>query len=107
GEAVTVTFSVTSTAGTPSGNVTVTASGGGESCTGSVAEGRCDIVLTQTGDRNLTATYQGDQAFASSSSPSILHHVNEPAPPSNFPPVATDDNYLVARGPFTVPGPAG
>jgi hypothetical protein len=86
-QAVTVGFSVTSPAGTPSGNVEVTASGGTERCEAPVAQGSCSIVLTSTGDRTLTATYKGDAVFESSSA-TALHHVNEPAPPVNNPPSA-------------------
>jgi hypothetical protein len=43
--------------------VTVTASGGSESCTGTVAAGQCSIVLTGAGDRELTATYSGDAIY--------------------------------------------
>ncbi len=67
GAVVTVTFSVTSTAGTPTGTVKITASGGDETCSGSVAEGSCALTLTTVGDRTLTATYSGDDNFSPSS----------------------------------------
>jgi Big-like domain-containing protein len=89
---VTVSFSVTSPAGAPSGNVEVTASGGDERCQASVAQGSCQITLTGSGDRTLTATYQGDGTFGSSSA-TAPHHVNEPPPPVNQPPVAQPDAY--------------
>jgi protocatechuate 3,4-dioxygenase beta subunit len=73
---VTVSFSVTSGAGTPSGNVVVTASGGGESCSAAVAAGSCQIVLTSSGTRTLTVTYQGDDSFAGSQA-TAPHTVNE------------------------------
>ncbi|HEY9286101.1 MAG TPA: Ig-like domain repeat protein, partial [Pyrinomonadaceae bacterium] len=64
GQAVTVTFTVTGTAGTPTGNVTITASGGAETCTASVAAGQCDITLAAAGNRTLTATYSGDATYS-------------------------------------------
>jgi hypothetical protein len=67
GQAVTVGFSVTASSGTPTGTVTVTASGGGETCSASVAAGTCALTLTAAGDRKLTATYAGDGGFAGSS----------------------------------------
>jgi PKD repeat protein len=94
-QSVTVSFTVTSGAGTPTGNVQVTTSGGGESCTASVSDGHCDIVLTHPGDQNLTATYQGDGVFASSSSASVPHHVNEP---QNQAPVAVFSHESCVSG---------
>ena len=49
--------------GTPTGNVTVTVSGGGETCTGTVAAGGCSLTLTVPGARTITATYAGDTDF--------------------------------------------
>ncbi|HEY9016263.1 MAG TPA: PKD domain-containing protein, partial [Gemmatimonadales bacterium] len=85
---VTVTFSVTSPAGTPTGEVEVTTSSGGDKCSAPVSVGSCQITLTHSGDQQLTATYKGDETFASSSSAPEAHHVNEPPPPSNDPPTA-------------------
>jgi hypothetical protein len=70
GTAVAVSFTVTVDApgaGTPSGDVTVTAAGGAETCSAAVGAGGCSITLTATGSRELTATYEGDAAFAGSS----------------------------------------
>jgi len=69
GQAVTVGYAVAVTApgaGTPSGNVTVTVSGGAETCTASVAAGSCQLALLGTGARTLTATYAGDSNFLGS-----------------------------------------
>jgi hypothetical protein len=66
-QTVRVVFSVTGTGGTPTGQVTVTADGGPETCTGSVTDGFCDITFTLPGtNRRLTATYGGDARFATS-----------------------------------------
>ncbi len=54
-------------AGTATGNVVVTVSGGAETCTGTVAAGNCSITLTTAGARTLTATYAGDSNFTGSS----------------------------------------
>ena len=43
------------------GGFVVTISGGPETCTATVAAGQCNLVLTSTGTRTITATYQGDQ----------------------------------------------
>ena len=68
GQNVTVAFTVAALApgaGTPAGTVTVTASGGSETCTGSLVagSGSCTLALTVPGDRTLTATYNGDANF--------------------------------------------
>lgn len=79
GQAVTVSYSLAVTApgnGTPTGNVTVTASGGAETCTGTVAAGNCVITLIGTGTRTLTATYAGDANFNGSTSAGAQHTVN-------------------------------
>jgi hypothetical protein len=64
GASVTVEFAVTSDAGAPAGDVTVSSSAGG-SCTAAVAAGRCDLVPAGSGD--LTASYAGGGNFAGSS----------------------------------------
>ncbi len=66
GQAVTVNYTVQAVApgaGTPTGNVTVTASGGSETCSASVAAGGCAITLQTAGSRTLSASYAGDVAF--------------------------------------------
>jgi len=107
GQPVTFTFSVTSaSAGTPTGNVQVKASDA-EQCTVPVAQGSCQITFVGTGDRNVTATYTGDDVFAGSSG-TATHHVNEPLPPPNTPPVASDDHYSTSPGTsFHVPSETG
>ncbi|HEX6104470.1 MAG TPA: Ig-like domain repeat protein, partial [Gemmatimonadales bacterium] len=82
GEPVQVRYTVTSSAGAPSGSVTVSADG--ESCTASVADGGCTIALSQPGNRTITASYAGGGPFAPSSA-TEGHTVNqppEPPPPS-------------------------
>ncbi len=80
GAVVTVAFSVTSTAGAPTGTVKVTASGGDETCSGSLAEGAgsCPLTLTTAGNRTLTATYSGDDNFSPSSGVAT-HTVGSPS----------------------------
>jgi hypothetical protein len=77
-QSVTVRYSVTSTGGTPTGNVTV--SDGIDRCTGTVAAGRCDIRLTTAGVRTLTATYGGDGTFGASSSIGVSQTVTAKKP---------------------------
>jgi large repetitive protein len=85
GQAVTIRFSVTAASGTPTGIVTVSASGS-ETCSGSLApagsgaQGSCALTLTTSGDRTITASYAGEAGFAGSSG-TTSHHVNTPPPP--------------------------
>ncbi len=78
GQSVTVNYTVTANspgAGTPTGNVVVTISGGAETCVGTVAAGTCTLTLTSAGARTLTATYAGDANF-NGSSDTEAHQVN-------------------------------
>jgi len=75
-----VVFQVTSPGGTPSGTVQVTASGGSESCSADVAAAQCAIVLTEVGDRTLTASFQGGGLFDASSG-TTSHSVVVPTGP--------------------------
>jgi hypothetical protein len=93
---VTVSFTVSSSAGTPTGNVDVTISGGSEHCTATLSSGSgsCQLTgLTATGARTVTATYKGDPLFATSSG-TATHTVNPPNPA----PVANDDAYTATAG---------
>ena len=75
GTPVTVRYSVTVSApgaGTPTGTVRVT--DGIDSCTATVAAGRCTIALTTVGRRTLTAAYAGDDNFSASSSSGSAAH---------------------------------
>jgi hypothetical protein len=76
GEVVTVQFSVASSGGIPTGNVTVSAAGGSETCVALVAIGECEITLLDDGSRTLTATYGGDGDFSGSVSDPASHTVN-------------------------------
>ncbi len=80
GQEVVVVFQVTSPGGTPLGTVQVTASGGSESCSADVAAGQCTIVLTEVGDRTLTASFQGGGLFVASSG-TTSHSVVTPTGP--------------------------
>ena len=75
GQAVTVAFTVTSAAGTPTGEVTVNVSTG-ESCAATVAEGSCEVTFVTAGARTLTASYAGDANFDPSVSADEPHTVN-------------------------------
>jgi Bacterial Ig-like domain (group 3) len=78
---ITVKYTVSVTApggGTPTANVQV--SDGTDSCTGTVAAGQCNVILTSAGTRTLKATYQGDSNYnASPASASATHTVLTPA----------------------------
>lgn len=77
GDPVTVTFAVTATSGTPTGQVNVTTNEGA-SCSGSTAAGQCVLTFTTAGTWTITATYQGGGAFSGSSD--TEQHVVDPAP---------------------------
>lgn len=74
GQAIVVSYTVTSTGGTPTGNVTV--SDGVDSCTATVAAGKCTLTPTTAGAKTLTATYAGDANFNVSSSAGAVHMVH-------------------------------
>ena len=75
GQSVTVDFSVTSSAGTPTGSVTV--GDGTVSCTASIAagSGSCSLTFGSLGSSTLTATYAGDDNFNGSASAGEPHGV--------------------------------
>ena len=98
-QSVSVQFQVTSSAGTPTGTVSVSSSGG-ESCSASVAQGSCSLSFGAAGQRTLTASYSGDASFAASSD-GESHTVSAPnAPPAGgadaF--VGEEDEDLVVGG---------
>ncbi|MFL5462191.1 MAG: Ig-like domain-containing protein, partial [Gemmatimonadales bacterium] len=93
GQPVTVSVTVSSPGGTPSGDVEITASGS-PSCTVAAPQGSCQVSPTASGD--ITATYKGSNTFASSSA-TTSHTVNAPPPP-NQPPVAVADAYSTQFG---------
>ncbi len=62
GQPYSVSYSVTSTHGTPTGNVTV--SDGSSNCTGTVAAGSCTLASTTSGTKTITVAYAGDGHFA-------------------------------------------
>nr|MBA3760277.1 Ig-like domain-containing protein [Gemmatimonadales bacterium] len=99
GAAITVSFTVTSPAGTPTGDVQVTDPLGG-SCSASVAAGSCSYTPGGTGPRNITATYAGNSAF-NGSSDTEEHTVTAPPPPpppANRAPTANPDTYVTQAG---------
>lgn len=79
GVVVTVGFAVTAASGTPTGTVTVTASGGDESCSADIFVGSCPLTLVTPGNRTLTASYPGGNGFAGSTT-TELHTVRAPGP---------------------------
>ncbi len=75
GQLVTVSYTVSTAIGTPTGNVTVS-DGLGGSCVAAVGAGSCSITFATAGARTLTATYAGDVNFAGSASAGTPHQVN-------------------------------
>ncbi len=107
---VTVTFKVTATSGTPSGNVTV--SDGQVSCTATVAAGQCQLTPISVGTRTLTASYAGNDVFAASSG-TASHRVSlvttttaitADDPDPSFPTQAVVVQYSVTSALGTPPG---
>ncbi len=94
GQAITVSFTVTSTSGTPDGNVQVTADGGGI-CNATVAQGSCPLTPGNS-TTTITATYQGSSSFAGSSD-TEPHSVNQP------PSVGDDAANVTAGSSVTIP----
>jgi len=75
----------------------VTADGPGETCTGPVSQGFCDIAFTAPGnDRDVLATYEGDGRFEADSDTDDIDV--DPAPPANQPPTANDDAATTDAG---------
>ena len=104
GAAVTVEYTVKVSqpgAGTPTGTVTV--SDGVDSCTSTVAAGRCTIALTSLGSRTLTADYAGDSDFRASRSPAEPHTVAQPTSPGGQPPTANPPSSPGAQPPAATP----
>ncbi len=98
GQTIPITFTVTSTGGTPTGNVTV--SDGTASCVGTVAAGGCNLIPTTAGAKNLTATYAGDANFAGSASGIVAHAVTAAATTTAITGDAPDPS--VVGQPYTV-----
>jgi hypothetical protein len=78
GQVVVASFQVTGN-GTPTGNVTVTASTG-ESCSSTLTAGTgsCSLTFVTVGSRTVTASYLGDINFNGSSSARTTQSVNGP-----------------------------
>jgi hypothetical protein len=107
GQAYTVSFTVTSAGGTPTGSVTV--SDGTDQCVGTVAAGSCSLTSTTSGAKSLVATYAGDANFAGSVSAGASHTVSAAATTtvitSDTPdPTVTGQAYTVS---FTVTSAGG
>ena len=91
-----VNFTVTGTPASPgpTGNVTVSLSGGGM-CMGTVAVGSCMLTPAMTGMQTLTATYPGDSDYQGSADATGIPHTVSPAP------MAVADNFdIVGNTPF-------
>jgi hypothetical protein len=75
GQSVTVSYTVTGVAGTPTGTVTVS-DAAGTFCTGTAVGGSCSGAFTTAGAKVLTATYAGDANYTGSASTGAAHTVN-------------------------------
>jgi subtilisin family serine protease len=79
GQSVTVAYSVSAVGASVTLTGSVTVSDGVDSCTGTVALGRCTIRFRNAGARTLTATYAGSGNFNGSTSPGRAHAVGRAA----------------------------
>jgi VCBS repeat-containing protein len=80
GQSITVQWTLAPTGaggGTPTGDVTVTVSGGSETCSAPAAfgSGSCALVLNASGNRTITASYPGDGNFNAAPSDNEPHNV--------------------------------
>ncbi len=75
GDVVDVSFRVTSSDGTPTGDVTVRSDHDKEKCSATVEVGHCGIRLKKDGTHVLTATYPGNRRFSDSSG-TAFHEVH-------------------------------
>jgi hypothetical protein len=87
----------------------VTVSDGVDSCTGTVAAGTCNVILTTVGTRTLTATYAGDSNFNGSSG-TASHTVNPakaylPYVARNYPPPTPTPTPTPTLTPTPTPTP--
>jgi CSLREA domain-containing protein len=101
GQPITVTLAVTSTWGSPSGKMTVNASGSGEQCAGVIVDGTggCALALTTPGAYTLTVNYMSD-SFFSNSSDTEPHEV---APAETTTTISSDEpDPSSVNQPFTV-----
>jgi hypothetical protein len=103
GETVTVQWTLAATgagAGTPTGTVSVTASGStGCTAPSTFGTGSCDLVFTTSGNPTIAASYPGDANFNASND-------NEPhkVEVGNSAPTAVADGYDVAEDGSLTPG---
>jgi PKD repeat protein len=95
GESVTVSFTVSSPGGTPTGEVEISASGS-PSCKVAAPQGSCQVSPAASGD--ITATYKGSDIFASSSA-TTPHTVNPPPPQNDAPTAAFTHADCVGASP--------
>jgi galactose oxidase len=77
GELVSIHYTVHAASGGGAPTGTVTVSDGTDSCTGTVATGSCEMTMSVTGARILTASYAGDQNYNPSVSAPAPHTVTE------------------------------
>ncbi|GIW08788.1 MAG: hypothetical protein KatS3mg060_3593 [Dehalococcoidia bacterium] len=74
GAAVTVSYTVVSATGVPTGTVVVSATTG-EACAATATAGSCSIVFATPGVRSIVATYSGNGLYLASASLPISHTV--------------------------------
>ncbi|MCG8425866.1 MAG: Ig-like domain repeat protein, partial [Chromatiales bacterium] len=94
GSDYTVSVSVSSDNGTPTGTVNV--SDGADSCvvTLSGGTGSCAITPTSVGGKTLTATYGGDTVFVGSVSSSYAHTVSKATPTATITGTTPNPSYM-------------
>ena len=78
GQPYSVAYTITSTGGTPTGNVTVTDGSVSNTCTVGLAT--CSLTSTTVGTKNVSVTYAGDGNFAGSSATAAHTVMATPTP---------------------------
>jgi serine protease len=75
GKAVIVRYAVAPSTGSGIPTGTVTVSAGIDTCSGSAADGQCQIIFTSSGSKTLVAVYPGDSNYNGSTSAGVTHMV--------------------------------
>ena len=99
GQAYAVNVSVTAGAGTPTGTVTV--SDGSQTCTVTLPATSCNLTSTSPGAKTITATYNGDANFGTSSG-TASHTVNKASTTTAITNAAALGTATVVGQPYSV-----
>jgi uncharacterized repeat protein (TIGR01451 family) len=82
GQTVTVSATVSGSSGTPTGTVSITGTDSNCTITLTSGSGNCDVLFNSAGGKTITATYNGNATYGTSSD-TESHTVNSAIPASN------------------------